>query len=120
MPDKLFDVFGSQEGKRSHDQVAVLQDGRVIAMGKYYLKQAALFNEVTGCENINVRVPDLRYIEYVLNIQFFYENANLCTEPIYMAVNKKISGNVVGMTLWGADNAGGGTLHVEVIAIGPP
>ncbi|MCK4266849.1 MAG: hypothetical protein KAX31_06180 [Thermoplasmata archaeon] len=119
----FFGVHGTQEGKKSHDQLSVLQDGRVIAMGKYYIEQADFFSSnghAAGCEAINVRVPDLRMIEYVLNIQFFYENANICAEPIYEAVNKKITGNVVGMTLLGAANAGGGTLHVEVIAIGPP
>jgi len=119
----FFGVHGTQAGKRSHDQIAVLQDGRVVAMGKYYIEQDDFFStdgHAEGCEAINVRVPDLRMIEYVLNIQFFYENENICAEPIYEAVNKKITGNVVGMTLLGAANAGGGTLHVEVIAIGPP
>jgi len=94
-------------------------------MGKYYLEQVGFFDgsrvHTAGCEVINVRVPDLRMIEYVLNIQFFYETTNICTYPIYEAVNKKISGNVVGMTLLGAsDQTVGGTLHVEVIAVGPP
>jgi len=123
LPDEWFGVTGTQEGKRSHDRIAVLQDGRVVAMGKYYLQQSDFFHadgHAAGCEVINVRVPDLRMIEYVLNIQFFYETANICTTPIYEAVNKKITGNVVGMTLLGADVATGGTLHVEVIAIGPP
>ncbi len=122
MPYEWFGVFGTQDGKRSHDQLAVLQDGRVIAMGKYYLQQSDFFatnGRPAGCEAINVRVPDLRMIEYVLNIQFFYET-DVCTYPIYEAVNKKISGNVVGMTLLGLTNSTGGTLHVEVIAIGPP
>ncbi|MCK4266848.1 MAG: hypothetical protein KAX31_06175 [Thermoplasmata archaeon] len=119
MPDEWFGVTGTQEGKKSHDRIAVLQDGRVVAMGKYYLQQSGFF--AGGCEVINVRVPDLRMIEYVLNIQFFYETTDICTYPIYEAVNKKITGNVVGMTLLGAsDQAVGGTLHVEVIAIGPP
>jgi len=123
LPSEWFDVFGTLSGKKAHDQLAVLQDGRVIAMGKNYLKQDDFFHadgHAAGCEAINVRVPDLRMIEYVLNVQFFYEVSNMCTTPIYEAVNKKISGNVVGMTLLGADAAGGGTLHVEVIAIGPP
>ena len=122
MPYEWFGVTGTQDGKRSHDQVATLQDGRIIAMGKYHLQQDDFFSQngrPAGCETINVRVPDLRMIEYVLNIQFFYET-DVCTYPIYEAVNKKISGNVVGMTLLGADVATGGTLHVEVIAIGPP
>jgi len=91
-------------------------------MGKYYLQQSGFFeaNQTPeGCEAINVRVPDLRMIEYVLNIQFFYET-DVCLYPIYEAVNKKISGNVVGMTLLGLVNTTGGTLHVEVIAVGPP
>jgi len=124
LPSEWFGVFGTQEGKRSHNQLAVLQDGRVVAMGKNYLKQSAFFSEndhAAGCEAINVRVPDLRMIEYVLNIQFFYETGNVCTTPIYAAVNKTSAGNVVGRTLLGADDqAVGGTLHVEVIAIGPP
>jgi len=124
LPDAWFGVTGTQEGKKSHDQLAVLQDGRVVAMGKYYLQQSDFFHasgdHAAGCEAINVRVPDLRMIEYVLNVQLFYETANVCTTPVYEAVNKKITGNVVGMTLLGADVATGGTLHVEVIAIGPP
>jgi len=116
--------FGTLDGTEPHDVIAVLQDGRVIAMGKYYLKQDDFFHaggaHAAGCEAINVRVPDLRMIEYVLNIQFYYANDNICTDPIYEAVNKKIIGNVVGMTLLGADNADGGTIIVEVIAIGPP
>ena len=117
-----FGVTGTQDGKRAHDQLAVLQDGRVVAMGKDYLQQSNFFStdgHAEGCEVINVRVPDLRMIEYVLNIQFFYES-DVCTYPIYEAVNKKITGNVVGMTLLGITNSTGGTLHVEVIAIGPP
>jgi len=127
MPDELFRVFGTFEGTKSHDRVATLQDGRIIAMGKNYLKSAlgkGLFAgdnaHAAGCEAIVVRVPDLRMIEYVLNVQFFYEVADPCTTPIYEPYNKKISGNVVGMTIFGAAAAGGGTLHVEVIAIGPP
>uniref|UniRef100_A0A6M3KT61 Uncharacterized protein n=1 Tax=viral metagenome TaxID=1070528 RepID=A0A6M3KT61_9ZZZZ len=122
MPDEWFGVYGTQEGKKSHDRIAVLQDGRIIAMGKYYLKQDDFFatnGRPAGCEAINVRVPDLRMIEYVMNIQFFYET-DVCTYPIYGVANKKITGNVVGMTLLGLTNSTGGTLHVEVIAIGPP
>ncbi len=123
MLEPLFRVTGTLEGKKSHDQLSVTQDGRVIAMGRNYIQQSTFFatnGHAAGCEAINVRVPDLRMIEYILNIQFFYEVASICTTPIYEAVNKKISGNVVGMTLLGADNSAGGTLHVEVIAIGPP
>ena len=104
-----------------HDRIAVLQDGRLIAMGKFYelYDAAAAFSD--GCEEFNVRVPDLRMIEYVLNVQMHISPV-LCGEPVYEAVNKKITGNVVGMTLLGANQsqAAGTTLTIEVIAIGPP
>ena len=119
MPVIPTELFGSPVGK-SHDRIAVLQDGRVIAMGKCYTYGDTTFS--TGCEYVNVRVPDLRMIEYVLNVQFHLDPASMvqCDDPIYEAVNKKIVGNVVGMTVMGKANADGGTLIVEVIAIGPP
>ena len=118
MPDAL---FGSPVGK-SHDRIAVLQDGRVIAMGKYYKHKNENWFEAQACEALNVRVPDLRMIEYVLNVQIHLDPASLlqCDDPIYEIVNKKISGNIVGMTIMGKENDAGGTMIVEVIAIGPP
>ena len=71
-----------------------------------------------ACEVIDVRVPDLRMIEYILNVQFHCTGADGCDKPVYEAVNKVITGNVVGMTIFG--KAGGMTLTTEVIAIGPP
>lgn len=110
------------KGWKSHDQISVLQDGRVIAYGVNWV-QAAFNNE---CEVLNVRVPDLRMIEYVLQVQFTEDPLN-CTAgngtPPYGVVqvkNKKITGNVVGMTLTGVAYSAGTTLTVEVIAIGPP
>jgi len=99
------------ETKKSHDQIAVLQDGRVIAMGKNW--KPVVF---TSCDFIEVRVPDLRMIEYVLNVQF-YTTPLSCAGVTYQ--DKKITGNVVGMTIYGSE-AVGVTLTVEVIAIGPP
>jgi len=92
-------------------------------MGKnIIIKPAAGFFVGQACEYVQVRIPDLRMIEYVLNVQFHAEPAGTfpCDDPIYEAINKKITGNVVGMTLLGKANALGGTLIVEVIAIGPP
>ena len=95
----------------SHRQVAKLQDGRLIAKGRmcYITAQG-------GWVAINVRVPDLRYIEEVLHIQVSMLPAidAILTGPF----NKAIWGNVVGMTFYSVvtDN----TLCVEVIAIGPP
>ena len=98
----------------SHDQVGLLQDGRLIAMGKNYVIESA-----TNCYPLNVRVPDLRMIEYVLNVQFSCSDLN-CTYPVYEAANKKITGNVVGMTIFVNTRGTGNTIFVEVIAIGPP
>jgi len=112
-------LFKTLDGYDSHGQIAVLQDGRVIAYGKNYteVRFAGLGDHAAGCEAINVRVPDLRMIEYVLNVQFHCTPVD-CSHPVYEAVNKKITGNVVGMTIFG--DANGTTLTVEVIAIGPP
>ena len=102
-------------GWKSHDRIAVLQDGRVIAYGVNW--KAVTFPS-DACEVISVRVPDLRMIEYILNVQFHCTSDIACNTPIYEAVNKEITGNVVGMTIFGKE--GGTTLTVEVIAIGPP
>jgi len=109
--------FGVPAGyEPSHDQVGLLQDGRLIAMGKNYL----LLSQTGGlCEVLNVRVPDLRMIEYVLDVEFTVIPL-VCATPIYEAVNKKITGNVVGMTIFTATQAAGTTIIAEVIAIGTP
>ena len=98
------------------DEVAKLKDGRHIAMGKSWIHVTA--NTGTGGVNvINVRVPGLREIEHVMQVQFY-------TDPITYSddglnpVNKKITGNVVGMTIYGIHATT--TLTAEVIAIGPP
>lgn len=87
--------------------VAILQDGRVIAYSK---RAVGVIEDNTA---INIRVPDLKMIEYVLQVQFITDPNIVCT-----AVDKSIAGNVVGMTLATPDV--GTTLTVEVIAIGPP
>ena len=112
------ELFGTLDGTKPHDRLAILQDGRLIAMGKSYLKVDSFFPSA-ACHVLNVRVPDLRMIEYVLNVQLTVDALD-CTKPPYEVVNKKITGNVVGMTLTGLENTAGGTIHVEVIAIGPP
>ena len=97
------------------DEVAKLKDGRHIAMGKSWVVTT---ETATGSiSTINVRVPGLREIEHVLQVEFY-------TSPITYAVdglnpmNKKITGNVVGMTIHGMHATT--TLTAEVIAIGPP
>lgn len=98
----------------AHDRVAYLRESQLVAMGqnRIILTQAA-------CIGINVRLPDLKYIEHVLHIQcdlsgFNCSSTYLIGEP----VNKKIVGNIVGMSLYVVTN--GTTLTVTVIALGPP
>ena len=97
------------------DEVAKLKDGRHIAMGKSWVVVSSIGE--AAVTTINVRVPGLREIEYILNVQFH-------TDPITYSldglnpVNKKIVGNVVGMTIYGVFATT--TLTAEVIAIGPP
>jgi hypothetical protein len=107
--------FGAPAGyEPSHDQVGLLQEGRLIAMGKNYLHVTP-----ATCEVLNVRVPDLRMIEYVLDVQFTVIPLD-CSKPIYEAANKKITGNVVGMTIFTYAQTAGTTIIAEVIAIGTP
>lgn len=118
MPDEL---FRTPSGYNKHGQIAVLQDGRVIAFGKNYIDADTLFANGSTCQLINVRVPDLRMIEYVLNVQFdFIPTGNFSCGDQLTVFGKKISGNIVGMTLSGDTEMTGVTLTVEVIAIGPP
>ncbi len=115
MPEAWFDT---PTGKDIHGQIATLQDGRVIAWAKNYLTANSFFPSA-ACHVLNVRVPDLRMIEYVLNVQLEVQALD-CTKPPYLVLNKKITGNGVGMTITGLENTDGGTLIAEVIAIGPP
>jgi len=121
-----------------HAIVAHLRDGRVIAWSKY--AAPATFAEDGECDEWLQRVPDLKYIEYVLDVEFDYGipkgtktqtvGGQTWKMEIYEAVGKSILGNVVGMTLLGRKTwAHGGTLgvkafgtsvYVDVIAIGPP
>jgi hypothetical protein len=92
-----------------HGVVGILQDGRVIAYGKNW-------EVVAPGQGISiaflVRVPDLRQVDQVIHIQF---NTDPVCDP-GTAVNKSISGNVVGMTIVGL--AVGTTLEVTVVAVG--
>jgi hypothetical protein len=97
-----------------HDRVFITLDGRLVAQGV----NSVFTDFARGCIEIDVRVPDLRMIEHVLHIQFKQTPLN-CSFPVYGVQNKKITGNVVGMTIMGY-NYVGTTLEVEVIAVGPP
>ena len=98
------------------DLVAKLLDGRVIAMGKSWVHITGQTG--TGNANvINVRVPGLREIDHIIQVEF-YTNHITYSEDGLNPVNKKVTGNVVGMTIYGIYATT--TLSVEVIAIGPP
>lgn len=112
--------FDTPDGQDKHGQVATLQDGRVIAWAKNYV----VATYTNGCQAINVRVPDLRTVEHVFDVQFT-ENpldcgARATPYGAWEAKNKKITGNVVGMTVQGNEFATGTTLTVKVTAIGSP
>lgn len=70
-----------------------------------------------GCAALNVRLPDLKMIDHVIHVEFSMSPLN-CAQPIYEAVNKRITGNVVGMTIMGAAFGTGTTVTAEVVAIG--
>lgn len=93
-----------------HDIVATLRDGRVIAYGAYTQVVPA------GASNIVVRVPDLKYVEYVLQVQHDTDPDTELSSG--SGQDKKITGNLVGLTLFGV--AAGTTLTSKIIAIGPP
>ena len=108
----------SYDGSDVHQWIGTLLQGRHIAMGKNYVVTTFPAQTGTdGCVALNVRVPDLRRIDYILHIQFRM-SPMVCEQPVYEAVNKVITGNVVGMTIFGAVFATGTTLQAEVIAAG--
>jgi len=92
-----------------HGIVAHLRDGRVVAYGNYTLVIAAAGNVA-----VNVRLPDLKYVEHVIHLQF---DVDPLVDP-GTPVNKQIIGNVVGLTLVGV--GGGTTLTLEITGVGPP
>ena len=104
------------DGYDTHAWIGSLTQGRHIAMGKNFVV-TTFGGGQGGCEVLNVRIPDLRAIDYILKVQFRMDPLS-CALPVYCAVNKKITGNVVGMTIFGAANATGTTLLAEVIAVG--
>ena len=86
--------------------VTTLLDGRTVAKG--VTTQAVIWDAY-----VTVTVPNLNFIEEVLNIQWHTEGP-----PVkYVDLgNKNIVGNVVGITVSGVGD--GTTLTLEVIAIG--
>ena len=88
--------------------VGLLIDGRTIAKGIDHDRPV-----LAGGIQIDVTVPNLRYIEEVINIQLTtVPQTNIGNYP----QKTSIVGNVVGVTITGI--AAGTTLTTEIIAIG--
>lgn len=87
--------------------VALFQEGRLIGSGV-----TTVVLPEGGSYGITVRVPDLRYIEFVVHYEFLTDPA---TDP-GTPVNRGIRGNVVGFTLVGVGK--GTTLTVMVLCVG--
>jgi len=85
--------------------VTTLFEGRTVAKG--------VTTELIGAlAYVTVTVPNLNFIEEVLNIQWHTDPPiDFCDVG-----NKNISGNVVGVTISGTET--GTTLSLEIIAIG--
>lgn len=107
MPDPRGDETAYFNARDGHRIVGVWQDGRVVALGRYTASVGS------GTQPFVVRVPDLKYIETILNVQFETSDPDTC---VYEAVDKKVFGNLVGMTICGIQV--GTTLTVEVVAVG--
>lgn len=108
MPDRGDETqyFDHSDG---HRIVAHLRDGRVMALGRY--TQSVV---TQGNANVIVRIPDLKYVETVIQVEFY-------TNPDTYATwwgDKKITGNLVGLTVYGVN--AGTSLTTEIVAIGPP
>ena len=84
-----------------------LKDGRVLATGK-----TTTVLPSAGNVAITITVPDLKYIEYVVQ---YRRTTNPTTDP-GTPVNEKIDGNVVGLTVLGV--GAGTTLTYEAMVVG--
>ena len=94
----------------SHEIVFITEDMRVVAKSRL----CTIVGGQAAWNGINVRLPDLKYIENILHVQL-----EIRPDPtsIMGPINKKIVGNVVGMSIY---QAAGVTVCVDVIAVGPP
>ena len=87
--------------------VATLLDGRTVAKGV-----SSAYNCYGTTIYVTVTVPNLNFIEEILNIQVHTEPETGCPTPGM----KHITGNLVGITICGV--ADGVTATIEAIAIG--
>jgi len=97
----------------SHAIVAITQDGKVIAKSRTW--EVIPERQAGVAVALVATVPDLRMVETVLQVEF-YSDPDTNNPGGYM--DKKITGNVVGMTIYGLTAST--TLYWEVTAVGPP
>ena len=86
--------------------VTTLLDGRTVAKG------VTVYNCLAATISVSVTIPNLNFIEEILNVQINAPNMSGC--PTWG--HKNISGNVLGITICGV--ASGITVTLEAIAIG--
>jgi len=99
--------YSAYPGKDT-DIVATLRDGRIIAYGS--AEQAVKPTDVT---EMTITFPDLKRIEYIIEIQFHTVPATYLTKT----PNKWIIGNELHLTIY---LAAGATICGDALAIGPP
>jgi hypothetical protein len=94
----------------SHEIVFITEDMRVVAKSR-----RCLYDLQGGWMGLNIRLPDLKYIENILHVQF-----EIHPDPtnVMGPINKKIEGNVVGLSIY--QDRTGATLCIDVVAVGPP
>lgn len=102
-----------------HDRVAFLRGGRLIAMGRNTLNVDAT---AAALVMMYVRLPDLRMIEYILQVEPDITAPVFSTTDYIIHQEKWVcadQANVVGISLYAVANTGM-TLTCDVIAVGPP
>lgn len=98
----------------SHHIVFITEDMRVAA----YAKRCVMDEGQAGWIAFLIRLPDLKYIEDVIHIQCTVNPLPADPTKFFEPINKKIVGNVVGMSIY--NNTAHTTICIEVIAVGPP
>jgi len=106
---ELFDDEKTRLKLYPHRKLCETHDGNVFAEATYTQVVAA------GDVAVLVRVPDLRMIESIINVEI---ETNPATYADGWYGQKLITGNVVGLTIFQVN--AGTTLSVHVVAIGPP
>ena len=99
----------------SHEIVFITEDMRVVAKSR--LCATVIVVPQGAWNGFNVRLPDLKYIENILHVQ-----VEVVPDPTALMgpMNKKIVGNVVGMSLYQASGITVSAVCIDVIAVGPP